>query len=149
MQQTGLKYGIITGIGTALYMYVFYSIDKGNAINPFVNLGSLLVVVIGMVMACAGQRSDNDGKLSRKEALKTSFTVAIFSGLFFYGFMYLLFKYIDPSLNELLQQQAATAEPSLQNRPYELSLGNVVMGYAFSLIYGFLLSLMVAYFLKR
>jgi hypothetical protein len=149
MQQTGLKYGIITGIGTALYLYVFYSIDKGNAINPFVNLGSLLVVVIGMVMACVRQRSDNDGKLSRKEALKTSFTVAIFSGLFFYGFMYLLFKYIDPSLNELLQQQAATAEPSLQNRPYELSLANVVMGYAFSLIYGFLLSLMVAYFLKR
>jgi predicted secreted protein len=149
MQPIALKTGIMTGVASALYLFVFYSIDKTFAINPIISLGSLVVVVVGMVIACVRQRTANGGSLIRQEALKTAFAVAVVSGLFFYGFMYLLFSSIDPSLNELLHQNAVASNPALKDKPYKMSFGNVLMGYAFSLLYGFLLSLMVANFVKK
>lgn len=149
MQQTATKYGIMAGIGTVLFLLVFYFIDKAYATNPFVSFSTLFFVVLGMVMACRAYRSDNGGNLTKKEALKISFTVAVVSGLFFYSFLYVLFKFIDPGLNEILQEKAIAADPAAVGHPYQMTIGNVVWGYAFSLIYGFLLSLMVSNFVKK
>ena len=149
MQQTATKYGIIAGIGTVLFLLVFYFIDRAYATNPFVSFSTLLIVVLGMVKACTAYRSNNEGSLAKKEALKISFTVAVVSGLFFYSFLYVLFKFMDPGLNQILQDKAVAADPVAADHPFEMTIGNVISGYAFSLIYGFLLSLMVANFVKK
>ena len=150
MQKSTILYGILTGIGTAVYLLIFYKLDRENAINPFVSFGSLLVVVAGMVLASRKLRDLNDGKLTKQEALKASFLVAVISGLFFYGLLYVLFQKIDSGLNELVRQKMqATAKPGDSIPAYEMSLGDILMGYGFSLIYGFLLALRVSNFVKK
>jgi hypothetical protein len=149
MQQTAVKYGIITGIAMALYLFVFYQIERSFAINPLVNLGSLVFLMVGMVMATKKQLELNGGSLAKNEALKICFTIAVISGLFFYGFMFLLFQYIDHGLNDLLLQRAIEIDPTVKGKPYEMTLGSVFRGYIFSLLYGFLLSLMAASFMKK
>lgn len=140
---------MITGAASMLYLLFFYYLDKANLINPFINLGSLLIVVAGMVAACKKVRKQNGDKLERREAIRTSFLVAVLSGLFFYGLMYVLFNFVDPELNEILRAKGVEAGTIKEGIPFTLSLGNLIMGYAFSLIYGFLLAMMVAYFLKK
>ena len=77
MQKSTILYGILTGIGTAVYLLIFYKLDRENAINPFVSFGSLLVVGAGMGLASRKLRDLNDGKLTTQEALKASFLVAV------------------------------------------------------------------------
>jgi Protein of unknown function (DUF4199) len=149
MQQTAIKYGIITGIAMALYLFVFHQIDRTLAINPLVNLGSLVFLMVGMMVSTKRQVENNGGSLTKKEALKNCFAITVISGLFFYGFMFLLFKTIDPGLNDLLLQRAQELDPKLKVKTFEMTLGTIFKGYISSLLYGFLLSMMVSSFMKK
>ena len=133
----------------ALYLFVFHQIDRAYAINPLVNLGSLLFLMAGMVISTRKLIEINEGNLTKKDALKNCFAIAVISGLFFYGFMYLLFNFIDAGLNDLLLQRAIEADPKAKGKAYGMTLGAIFSGYIFSLLYGFLLSLMVSRFMKK
>jgi hypothetical protein len=149
LKQTAVKYGIIAGMATVLYLLFFYWLNPAYVTNRWVSFSTLLFVMLGMVAACVKRRKLNNGKLDRQEALKISFLVAVVAGIFFYGFIYLLFNFIDPGLNELLSKEVAMENPGQQNVPFQMTFGKVFFGYAFNLAYGFFLSLMVANFVKK
>lgn len=149
MKQSAVKYGIISGIAIVLYLLFFYTIDRTCATNIWVSFSTLIITMTGMVLACVKERNLSGGKLIRREALKIAFSVAVISGLFFYGFIYLLFNFIDPGLNELLREQNVVQNSGIESGQFQMTLGKVVFGYAFSLVYGFLLALMVANFIKK
>jgi hypothetical protein len=149
MKQSAIKYGIIAGTAIVLYLLFFYWMNPVNATSRWVSFGTLLFVFAGMVAATARERSLAGGQLERRQALKVSFSVAVISGIFFYGFLYLLFNYIDPGLNNLLLERAKTENPDITLAQVQMTPEKVFFGYAFSLVYGFLLALMVANFGKK
>ncbi len=148
MKQTAVKYGIITGIATVLYLFFFYTLDRSNATNTWVSFSTLIITVIGMVAANVAERK-KVGSLERSEALKIAFSVAVVSGLFFYTFLYLLFNFIDPELAQIVVEKNPAQDLEASGQPFEMTVGKVFFGYAFSLVYGFLLALMVANFVKK
>lgn len=150
MQQTAVKYGIITGAASVLYLFVFYQIDKALVLNPFVVFGQIFISMIGAVLAVRAVRDANGGKIEKREALKHSFAVFALSQLVFWLFIYLLFNFIDPSLVEIQRKMMLDAGmKEAANQDLTMSFGMVFFRWAFMLLPGFLLSLMVSSFLKK
>ncbi len=149
MQQTAVKYGIIAGIGTVLYLLVFYFIDPALILKPLVYWSTLIIAVIGMAAAVSKERSENGGRIARKEAMKTAFLVFVISMLFFNALVYVLFNFVDPGLSEMQKQIMENAGRDVKDLDLKMTLGKVLFGYAFSLIGGFFISYLVASIMKK
>jgi hypothetical protein len=102
-----------------------------------------------MVRAVRMIREANGGKIDKKEALKQAFAVYVLSQLVFWVFIYALFNFIDPGLVELQRKMMVDAGIKAENQDLSMTLGMVFRRWAFMLLPGFLLSLMVAYLLKK
>jgi uncharacterized protein DUF4199 len=149
MQQTALKYGIIAGIGTVLYLLVFYFIDSALILKPLVYWSTLIIAVIGMAAAVSKERSENGGHITRKDAMKTAFLVFVISTLFFNTLVYILFNFVDPGLPEIQKQIMEAAGRDVKDLDFKMTPGKVLFGYAFGLIGGFFISYLVASVMKR
>ena len=149
MQQTAVKYGIITGTASALYLFVFHQMGAGYVLNPFVVFGQVFISLLGAVLAVGAIRKANGGKIDRKEALKYSFAVFALSQFLFWVFIYLLFNYLDPSIIEVQRKMMVDAGIKAENQDLRMTLAMVFQRWAFMLIPSFLLSLMVASFMKK
>ncbi len=146
-----------------LYL-LLYLINKPLILQPAVNFGALIILVVGMVTACRTERGERKA-YPFQEALKTAFIVAVVGNALYYFFYLVLFKYIDPGLNDLLREQyirflerfrpffgEEQSEEMIQaaeDMPFETTLSGTFFTYAQSLIGGFILALIVATILKR
>ncbi|MBI5917624.1 MAG: DUF4199 domain-containing protein [Bacteroidetes bacterium] len=149
MQQTAVKYGIITGMAMALYLFVFYKINRELALNPMVVWGTLFFAVGAMVLAVRKIRRANDGEISKQEALKNAFLVFVLTQLVFWLFIFVLFNLIDPGLIDLQQKMMLDAGVKVENQDLRMTFGRVFFRFAFMLLPGFFFSLMVASFMKK
>ncbi len=149
MQQTAVKYGIIAGIATVLYLLVFHQMDRALLLNPLVYWSPILVAVVTMTMVVKKVRNDNDGKIEKKEALKQSFLTYVLVYLFFSLFIFALFNFIDPELVELQKQAMLDAGRKIEGLDFTMTFGKILFQYAYMLIPGFFLSYMVASFMKK
>ncbi|TAK43454.1 MAG: DUF4199 domain-containing protein [Saprospiraceae bacterium] len=149
MQQTAVKYGIIAGIGTVLYLLVFYFIDSALILKPLVYWSTLIIAVVGMAAAVSKVRSENGGHITRKDAMKTAFLVFVISMLFFNALVYILFNFVAPELSEMQKQIMEAAGRDVSHMDFNMTPGKVFFGYAFSLIGGFFISYLVASIMKR
>ena len=154
------KYGLIAGIGSILYMLIFYFWGK-RMLNPAVFLSSMLIYIGAMLMGGLELRSQNSGKLSFKEGLRTCFVIFLLANLCYYVFYYCIFQY-DPELTEIQNQlykeyMSPAAEPGrtaeeilqAQHTEFEMTLGTIIFTYAKGVIGGFVLSVMITYLIKR
>ncbi len=141
---------MLAGTATVLYLLVFWKTDPSLVLNPLIFWGAMLLCVLGMVLASRKQRQLNGGSLTKQEALKTSFMVVVIAMLFFFAFIYVLFNFIDPGLIDL-QKQVLEAAGYKVKSPDELkmTIGKSLQGYAMHLIIGFILSYIVASFVKK
>ena len=149
MQQTAVKYGIIAGIAIVLYLLVFHQIDRALVLNPLVYWSTLLITVIGMVAVVRKERSDNNGRITLKEALKPAFLVFVLAMLIFNLFVFVLFNYVDSGLPDLQKQLMEAAGREVKDLDFKMTFGRMMVGYAFSLIGGFFISYLVASLLKK
>lgn len=149
MQQTAIKFGIITGIATVLYLFIFHQIDRALVLNPLVYWSTLLFAVAGMVAAVKKTRSENSNKISQREALKTAFLVFVLAQLLFMAFIFVLFNFLDPGLVDLQKEMMEKAGMKIENPDLSMTFGKVFFRYAYMLIPGFFLSYMVASFMKK
>lgn len=149
MQQTAVKYGIITGTASALYLFVFHQMGASYVLNPFVVFGQVFISLLGAVLAISAIRKANGGKIDRKEALKYAFAVFALSQFLFWVFIYLLFNYLDPEIIEIQRKMMVDAGIKAENQDLRMTLAMVFQRWAFMLIPSFLLSLMVASFMKK
>ena len=73
LQQTPIKYGIITGAAMTLYLLLFYNMDRANVLNPLVFWSSLLFPMVGMVIATRKVKEAQNGEIDKREAIRASF----------------------------------------------------------------------------
>jgi len=149
MQQRNLTYGIIAGVGTVLYIYLFYHFNQESVLNPLVPWSSLIIYIACMAKAGMDLRKRQDGLLSFKQGLKEAFVVYLIASLIYYAFIYLLFKFIDPGLIELQKEQLLSAGKIIENQDFSMTLGKTFFSFTRGLIGGFIFSALVAVILKR
>lgn len=149
MQQTAVKYGIITGTAIVLYLFVFHLINRELLMNPLVYWSPILVSVVAMRMVVKRERDANNGKITQREALKHAFLTYVIAYLFFSIFIFALFNFIDPGLIELQKKAMLDAGRKIEGLDFTMSFGKVLFQYAYMLIPGFFLSYMVASIMKK
>jgi len=156
---------LIAGIGTVLYLLIFYAISPRLMLRSWVLWGSLIIYLICMVLACYRERERIKGYYPLQSALKTAFAVFVAANVIYYAFYYVLFNIVDPGLVDL--QRELMLESMDRNagligkgnaeklmREYaegdlRVTLSQLALGFAQGLIGGFLLSLAVAGVMKR
>ena len=149
MQQTAVKYGIITGATIVLYLFVFHLINRELVLNPLVYWSPILVAVVAMTKAVKKVREDGGGKITQREALKHAFLTFVITYFFFSVFIYLLFNFIDPGLVDLQKKAMLDAGRKIDGQDFNMTISIVLFQYAYMLIPGFFLSYMVASFMKK
>jgi Protein of unknown function (DUF4199) len=149
MQQTAVKYGIITGIAIVLYLFVFHQISRELMLNPLVYWSPILVIVVAMTMVVRKEREAGNGKIAQREALKHAFLTYVIAYLLFSLFIFALFNFIDPGLVELQKKAMLDAGRKIDGLDFTMTFGKILFQYAYMLIPGFFLSYMVASFMKR
>ncbi|MCC6727589.1 MAG: DUF4199 domain-containing protein [Saprospiraceae bacterium] len=149
MKQTAIKYGIIAGIVSALYLLVFHQMGAQFALNPFVVFGQIFISMLAMALAVRKIRTDNGDTIAKPDALKYAFLVFVLSQLLFWLFIYMLFNFIDTNLVEIQRKMMNDAGIKTQGMDLSMTLGMVFKRWAFMLLPGFMISLMVAYLMKK
>lgn len=149
MQQTAVKYGIISGTASALYLFLFHQMGAAFVLNPFVVFGQIFISLFGAVLAVRAIREANAGKIDKKLALKYGFTVFALSQFLFWVFIYLLFNFIDTNIIEIQRKMMVDAGIKAENQDLHMTLSMVFQRWAFMLIPSFLFSLMLASFMKK
>ncbi len=149
MQQTAVKYGIITGIAIVLYLFVFHQINRELALNPLIYWSPVLIAVIAMTLVVKRERAMNNGKIEQRAALKHAFLTYVIAYLFFSVFTFCLFNFIDPGLVDLQKKAMLDAGRKIEGLDFTMTVGKVLFQYVYMLIPGFFLSYMVASFMKK
>ncbi len=149
MQQTSVKYGIITGMAIVLYLFVFHQINRELVLNPLVYWSPIAVSLLAMTMVVRKEREANGGKIEQRVALKHAFLTFVVCYFFFAFFSFILFKYVDPGLAEVQKKAMVDAGREIDDLDSNLTIGKFLPIYVFMHIPGFLLSYMVASFMKK
>lgn len=149
MQQIPIKYGIIAGLATVLYLYIFYLVDPALFLNPLVYWSSLIIPIVAMVKATRKVKDEQETKLEKIAAIRTSFLTWTIVMLIFHVFMFLMFK-LDGNLVEVLREMVREAKGDKDAAEVTaLTFGQAFFRMSFMLLPGFLFSYMVASFMKK
>lgn len=138
----GIINGITAGILTVGYFLLFYFIDRAFLLNPWVWWGSLIIYLVFMFRVV--QQLDTT---AFRQSLQAAFLVFVIANAIFYLFYYLLFSVFDPGLVDL-QRELLAENPLWQDGNTEpdlsVTIGRVIFSFAYSLIGGFILALLVS-----
>jgi hypothetical protein len=164
-KNTGIRYGLIAGIGIVAYFLLFYSINARLLFNPWVYWASLGVYLALMWKALQDRQQAAEGPLPFREGLRTAFLIFVIANLLYYLFYYTLFGLLDPSLVELQkavmlesleqsrsllsEQQREEMLQSLESGALAITPGKVFFTFVRSLIGGFVLSAGLAALINR
>ena len=160
-----LQYGLISAL-VSLLVYVLMYIGGTEAMGSPVAFATMLVPIVIAVLACRKAKSENDGYLEFKEALKISFGVMVASTLTTSVFSYLLYNYFDHPFGERMVQltmektqeflekmgqSSDIIDKSMKDITFEnlFSLKKVIQGFMFGCIFNFIISLIVAAIMKK
>lgn len=157
MKQNIIKNGIIAGVAAIGYVLLFYYTRKEYIFTAFYTFSSLIFYIFFMHQA-AKKVVNEDFNI----VLKTAFGVFVVANLIYYGFDYILFNVIDPSLadmqkNEMIEYFASAAKSveeqnqvtqSIRDSSYH-GIKGISFSFAKGAIAGFGLSILITYLLKR
>lgn len=164
LKNISVRYGALAGLVTILYFLFFYAIGKRLMLSSGVSWGSFAIFVVFMVMACRQEAKERDA-FSFQEALRTAFLVFIVADVIYYLFYYVLHGLIDPELvaiqremmletSQWLAENLGAGElqqdiESLGEEDLRISPGSLLLSLSWSLIGGFIISLIIAGVNKR
>jgi len=151
------KYGTLAGIGTILFLLLFYFIDQRAMLGWSVYWAPIVLYMMAMVWAVKSQKEAHGDQLTFKEGLSTAFLTFLIANLFFHIFNYVLFKFMDPDLvalqkeismelfdTTLVGEQYEEMKAQMEEADFSPSLSKSLYGFAKGAIGGFILSLLVA-----
>ena len=161
----GLMYGLVAGLVGVVFSLILYLGGVKWFISPIAYLGFVFPILFAF-LACLNQKKANGGYMEFSEALKVAFTVFVLASVITTLFTYVLFNIIDVPFRQALtvetmekmqgmmkkfgatqdQIDKATDE-AVKGNSY--SAGKMLLGTAFSLIFWFLISLIVAAIVKK
>ncbi len=155
-------YGAIGGIATVVFSLSVWAISPETLVSSLVFWISTAILVLFVILAMLHKKSGTSEAADFKSLLKTGFVVYIIGDLVAYFFLYLMFNYIDPGLIDIQRQQAiefwlernggnADAADVVRAKEYDyaMTLGRAIFGYARGLIFGFLVSTVLAMMMKE
>lgn len=161
LTSTGLKYGIIAGLGCILVTLILYIINLDLVLGFWIWSG--YVVIVGVKIYVGYQlRKANQGFLDFKDGIKALFPISVVSLAIWIAFNGLLFTVIDPELIERSEEKAVertlyvlelsgadenTIEETIEKvrgQDYSPSFRTSILNYATSCIVGFIYTLIIA-----
>ena len=163
-----IKYGLLAGIATVVYMLLYYFVDKKLMMGAWVYWSSIAIFCTAMIMAILSVRRKQDYQLVFFEAVKTAFIVYLIADIIWYIFYYLLFTFFDPEMVEVTRQitidalnaykdagesyigdqNIAAKIKETQAADFGLSIAMLLPKLAYGLIGGFIFSLIFGTTLK-
>lgn len=161
----GYTYGLISGLIIVVIALLQYLGGVEMYLSP-IGYVSYLVMITMAVLAALRSRKDNDGALTFSEALKITFTVFAISLLLQTVFAYILFNFVDVSFKQALAQEVLNKTERMMHRfgasdeqigkaidaqrgTDQFTIGKMLLGYAFTCIVFFILSLLIAAIVKK
>lgn len=158
-----VKFGLMAGGGTVIFLCLFYWIDKVLILQPGVIWSTLILYLLGMYMAPLEVRKSQDGIIDFKTALRNAFLVWVIANAIYHLFNYLLYNILDPEMLEvqrnymldnfdkiegiLSRDNIETLKEGTNQLNY--SFFTVLTHYASSLIGGFLFAAVIARMIRR
>lgn len=166
LEDTKVRFGLITGLIYIILTLVLYVIDR-NLLGSLWKLIPYLVTLGLVAYAAIVSRKEQGGYIGFKEALKSAFVVYLIAEIMWQFFNYSLYNIIDPELSQFMKEMAIETTESgmdkmgvaeekiketvnnMKEQDYTLTLGKVIKGLAVWLIIGFIYSMIVAGVVKR
>lgn len=157
-------YGIIAGVATIGYYLLFYAIAPRLFFHLGVYWSSFLIPLVAMVWAGRKERQGQE-VYPWQIALRTPFAVYAYAALLYYLFYFLFFNYGDPQLADMQadvllenleksraylgDREVESLRREIESAPPGLTPGAALLSFARSLLGGFLLSLLIAFALRK
>ena len=99
------KWGIIGGLVAIIFDLLLYFVSPTAMVSYYTAVVGLLMMLFFMIWGGIDFRKANNNSISFLEAFGATFLIAIIMGLMGSLFFFMLFKYIDPQLPEVLNQK--------------------------------------------
>ena len=158
-----IKFGALAGLGTIIFLFLFYWIDKKLILSPEIIWSTMFLYLLGMYMAPVEERKENGGYIDFKPALRAAFIVWIVANSMYHLFNYVLYNFLDTDMLGIQQQymrdNIGTMEGFVSQENYDLLVANieqmnydfltVFMAYTSSLIGGFILAAIIGRLVRR
>ncbi len=158
-----IKFGIFAGLGTVVFLFLFYWIEKTLMLSPSVIWSTIFLYLIGMYMAAVEVRKENEGYIDFRTALKAAFLVWAIANAIYHAYSYLLYNFLDKDMinvqkayvsDQMKEMDGLISEDYLEqiNQNIEIlsyDLSTVISTYASSLIMGFLIAAIIARMVRR
>ncbi len=157
MKQKILLNGIIAGIAVVGYVLLFYYMDRTSAFSPVIRFSSWLICSFFMFLTIKDIKNADF-----KVLLRGAFAVFLIANAIYYVYDFVLYNYVDKTLVDI--EKNAAIEWLLPSTPiteqYDLKQrilnydghnfsSNIYQWARWSIIFGFGLSLLVSYLVKR
>ena len=157
-----LLYGAILGVLSAIFSFMLYTMDMHYQGGAFVTIVSIVLSTALYAVAMYQFRNANNNLMSFWQGVKIGVGVAVISGIIVILFNILLTKVIDPdtmtkAMNFQREQLIESTEMTIEQIDAQLEMMQqfqtpaiqAAFGLLFSVIFGFILSLLPAAFLRR
>lgn len=167
MEKNSVRYGLIAGLGVAIYQLVLYFISPEMIFGNFAHV-AWIIYLFCIWKAISLDKEANGGYISFREAFGSGFTVFAIAGLIALIFQYILMTVIDPGLVDIqkeialeafdkmasafgLEEGSAEYEQALADidKRTEPSLSQSAIGYLFMLLFGAIPALIFAAIMKK
>ncbi len=169
MNSPGVQNGIFVGLVMIVYNLVAWFINAELLFNWVL----ALVVGIGLYVffmwrAGNAAKIENGGYLTFKQSLKPTFLTYVIGSLIGVLFTYVLYNFIDPTLNDMMLEKAIEvaekmvkmfggneeaveqAIAEVEEKGASMTIGTIVQNYLVGLIFpGFVLALIVSAIVKK
>lgn len=163
MNSVVVKYGVIAGISTVVYLLLFYFYSKPLFLNPYVIWSTMLIYLFCMFKAV--NIIDNTAtSVDFKSYIQVAFWVFVIANFIYYPFFHLICNNIDVDLLEIMrssqgnylekslkvstsieeQQVIRKTIEDLKTQDMHITIGNTLYSMAQGTIGGFLLSVIIA-----
>jgi len=159
-----LQYGVIIGVIGIVFSLMLYSMDLHYQVDIkrlLLNVAmGLLFIVVGSIIAMKAFKKENGGFMSISEGLKIGVGMSLISGIISIIFGFILSKVIDPDMQqkaieygtELMRDYGMTEaqiDEQIANQKDPNPVWQIAQGLIFSLIFGFIGSIIPAAVLKK
>jgi len=157
-----LLYGAVLGVLSAIFSFMLYTMDMHYQGGAFVTIVSIVLSTALYAVAMYQFRNANNNLMSFWQGVKIGVGVAVISGIIVILFNILLTKVIDPdtmtkAMNFQREQLIESTEMTIEQIDAQLEMMQqfqtpaiqAAFGLLFSVIFGFILSLIPAAFLRR
>lgn len=158
-----LQYGFLLGGISVVFALMLFFLDMHYTQESAVNWINWAITITVLILAIYSYRKTNDGFLSLSEALKLGLGISVISALIAIIYTYILVNFLDPDTiektievtqNKMLDENPEMTQEQIDlAKEMQLKLSSIyvisTMILIFSLVFGFIVSLITGLILKR